>query len=300
MEEFEHIRKKHHNDGYCLGGKRLLESRIYDKVIKNEEIILVLPSFPFKSQNRDNTLGDIPDLGEEIALVTLHNLCEKVSEVYSPGARIILASDGRLYSDLVRVPDNIVMTYRDSLLSIYSSIVSTNGSLQRLDWYSLDEAFPHVHSGDEKRKALVEIYPQNMDKILRLVNSDEHYNRLYVGFKNMMISELSVEKARARKSIEKEASRIAKAMLERNFANAELIRREFPDAIRLSIKHHDTRRGKYGINLLPNHDDVGTPWLNVVVEKRDGSYDYMKKKQAEEKGYILYFKGVQPYSYKEQ
>lgn len=298
--EFEKIRKKHYHDWYNEEGRDVLRSKIGDKVKQRREISFVLPSFPCKSQNRDITLGKVPDFGEELALATLHNLCDRISRIYEPGARIVLASDGRLYADLIGVPDEDVLLYRNALLLMYEEMVSTTGSAQRLDWYSLDEAFPHVEGGDCKRTALVETYPQHMDQILELVKSDEHYNRLYVGFKNMMISELSVDKMRTKKSIEKEASRIARAMLERNFANAELLKRKFPWAIRLSIKHHDTRTGKYGVNLLPNHHDVGTPWLNVAVEKKDRSYNYMKKKIAEENGHVLCYKGSQPYYYRER
>ena len=297
IREFEVLRKKHHHDWYCDGGRDLLKNMIRQKVSDGEGIRFVLPSFPCKSQNRDNTLGKSPDLGEELALGALHSLCDRISRDYEPGASIVLASDGRLYADLIGVPDGDVLSYRDSLLSMYSSMVSAAGGVQRIGWYSLDEAFPRVDGGDGKRAALIGAYPKDIGRIMGLVHSDEHYNRVYVGFKNMVISELSVDKARSRNSIDKEASRVARAMMERNFANADLIANRFPGAVRLSIKHHDTRTGKFGVNLLPGHDDVGTPWLNVVVEK-DGSYDFIKSRQAQERGYELCYKGDQPYYYR--
>lgn len=297
VAEFEHMRKKHHHDWYNEGGRGLLKSKIHPTVLRNKELSFVLPSFPFKAQNRDSTLGDMPDLGEELALHSLHNLGERISAIYSPGARIILASDGRLYADLLGISDAAVMRYRDSLLSMYAKIAV--GSARRLDWHSLDEAFPDVRGGDGTRSALMETYPQNGDEIFARVYSDEHYKRLYVGFKNLLISELSVDRTGSKRAVEKEAKKRARAMLERNCANADLLKREFPEAIRLSVKHHDTRTGKWGVNLLADHDDVGTPWLNVAVQRKDGSYDYIKKRRAEEKGYVLQYKESTPYYYRE-
>ena len=270
--------------------------KMLERVCTRSPIMFVLPSFPFKSQNRDNTLGNLPDMGEEVALAALHEMCKRMGEIYPCGAKIVLASDGRLYADLVGVPDCNVLGYRNQLLWMYEEI---SGGQDLLRWYSLDEAFPGEPDGDAKRGALMEKYPQDTESLMRLVYQDPDYNRLYVGFKNMMISELSVDRARSRKSIEKEASRIARLMLERNFANAALIRDEFPGYVRLSIKHHDTRKGIFGINLLPGHDDVGTPWLNVLVELAGGKFDYMKRREAEARGYVLVLREECPYLYQE-
>jgi len=68
-------------------------------VLKNETVRMVLPAFPFKSPNRkDKVLGNLPDLGEELALMHLNGLCESIAEVYEPGATVVIASDGLVYN----------------------------------------------------------------------------------------------------------------------------------------------------------------------------------------------------------
>lgn len=68
-------------------------------VIKNESIPMVLPAFPFKSPNRkDKTIGSLPDLGEELALMHLNGLCESIAEIYEPGANVVITSDGLVYN----------------------------------------------------------------------------------------------------------------------------------------------------------------------------------------------------------
>jgi L-tyrosine isonitrile synthase len=294
---FETIRKKHETDGYTLGGRDLLLKKFEMTIAAGQPLLFVLPAFPCKSQNRDNTLGKFPDRGEEVALSALHGMCEKMREIYPPGAEMVLASDGRLYADLIGVPDTDVLAYRNELLVMYRRI---SGRQEFLNWYSLDEAFPIEVDGGAKREALMERYPQTAGSLMELVYRDPDYNRLYVGFKNMMISELLIDGARSRKSIEKEASRIARKMLERNFANAALIKEKFAEHVRLSIKHHDTRKGIFGVNLLPGHDDVGTPWLNVLVEFAGGKLDYVKRCRAEaQERFKLVLKDERPYFYRE-
>jgi pyoverdine/dityrosine biosynthesis protein Dit1 len=74
-------------------------------------------------------------------------------------------------------------------------------------------------------------------------------------------------------------------MMVRNFANARLLKESFPNMIRLSVKHHDTRKGLFAVNLMRTHTDIGTPWLNSVVRLRDGRYKYIKAREGRELGY---------------
>lgn len=68
-------------------------------VSKHEPVQMVLPAFPFKSPNRkDKTLGSLPDLGEELALMHLNGLCESITEVYEHGAKVVITSDGLVYN----------------------------------------------------------------------------------------------------------------------------------------------------------------------------------------------------------
>ena len=73
-------------------------------VAKSESVQMVLPAFPFKSPNRkDKTLGSLPDLGEELALMHLNGLCESIAEIYEPGANVVITSDGLVYNGKSKV-----------------------------------------------------------------------------------------------------------------------------------------------------------------------------------------------------
>lgn len=87
--------------------------------IKNEQPIhFILPAFPAKSPNPQKVLGTLPDMGEQISLQFLQSLCSQIREIYAPGARLTICSDGRVFSELVGVKDENVTAYSLSLIHI--------------------------------------------------------------------------------------------------------------------------------------------------------------------------------------
>ena len=89
-------------------------ARVARYVERSAPVELVLPAFPGKSPNRQKVLGPLPDMAERLSLEFLHNLSSRITEIYSPGARIIICSDGRVFSDLVRISD---VVYRQLVYS---------------------------------------------------------------------------------------------------------------------------------------------------------------------------------------
>ena len=80
-------------------GKLILIPLIETGVSKLKPMQMILPASSFLSPNRrDSTLGSLPDLGEELALMHLNGLCESIAEVYEQGANVVIASDGLVYN----------------------------------------------------------------------------------------------------------------------------------------------------------------------------------------------------------
>lgn len=68
-------------------------------VAAQQEVQTCLPSFPFKSANKQyKVLGSLPDKAEELALARLNTMCRRIREVYPPGARVTIISDGMTYN----------------------------------------------------------------------------------------------------------------------------------------------------------------------------------------------------------
>lgn len=66
-----------------------------------ERVEACLPAFPFKSANKVyKVLGSLPDKAEELALERLNTMCVRIKEVYKPGARVTIISDGITYNGM--------------------------------------------------------------------------------------------------------------------------------------------------------------------------------------------------------
>lgn len=85
-------------------GKEIFLPLVELAVEKKEPVKMVLPAFPFKSNNKvDKVLGTQPDLGEELALMHLNGLCESIGEVYEHGAEVVITSDGLVYNGIYQI-----------------------------------------------------------------------------------------------------------------------------------------------------------------------------------------------------
>ena len=72
----------------------------------------------------------MPDRGEEISLLRLEEFSKAVSQVYAPGCKVVVMSDGRVFADLVGVPDEAVSRYWEDLKKLVPS--------EHLEWDELD------------------------------------------------------------------------------------------------------------------------------------------------------------------
>lgn len=80
-------------------GRSSFTPRVQTHIAANRAIPMVLPAFPMKSNNRmDKVLGALPDLGDELGLARLVNLCRDIKAVYPPGAVVVIVTDGICYN----------------------------------------------------------------------------------------------------------------------------------------------------------------------------------------------------------
>jgi pyoverdine/dityrosine biosynthesis protein Dit1 len=80
-------------------GRPAFLSVIAKFVAAEERVDMCLPAFPFKSANKVyKVFGVLPDKSEEIALDRLNSMCTRIGQVYKPGARCTIISDGLVYN----------------------------------------------------------------------------------------------------------------------------------------------------------------------------------------------------------
>ncbi len=261
--------------------------KIISAIEKGVPITLVLPAFPGKSPNPAKVLGSLPDMAEKRALAFLQSLCDQVSQYYSPGARIVLCSDGRVFSDVVGMHEQDVTAYQRELARIIFESGFT--SLSTIDLDDLYEGFGF----DQMRAQLMEQFGEPLAVLKSSISrggkesecsaDDKEANRLYCGITRFLVEDaLFPGQVKSRAAIQKECRTRAYEVIQRSKAWSEWVEARFPDAVRLSIHPQTCGAKKLGIRLIePDH--WLTPWHGVAVEL-NGRFILLKRSQAEERG----------------
>ena len=125
------VRSHEHRPAECFAPQL---AQITSFVRDGAPLLLTLPSFPCKSPNPRKVLGHLPDYGELLALRSLQRLCLDIAKVYPPGAELLICSDGHVFADLIRVPDQHVTEYIAALRRMIA-----REQLDRLRIYTLDD-----------------------------------------------------------------------------------------------------------------------------------------------------------------
>lgn len=276
---------------YCDACFELHETKINFFTSQNKPIHFILPAFPAKSPNPEKVLGTLPDLGEEIALMTLENMCKEISSIYEPGASLTICSDGRIFSELVGVTDELISDYVESIKAIITKL-----NLQHVNIVNLEDLM-EVSSFDEQRTKLIDTYAEPLEELKNRRKHDSEFENLFNGIHRFITEDRKVMYPDISGSqIKKEAKLIALQVIQHSNAWTRFLLYIFPNAIRLSIHPYSSHNDKIGIQLTKATDNWITPWHGVIVLDQDG-YILMKKSEANKKGARLVMQNNQPYYY---
>lgn len=247
-----------------------------EQFYENIPLTFLLPAFPAKSPSTEKTSGIHPDLGEVLALKRLNEMCQKISSVYASGAKVVICSDGRVFSDVVSVPDSHIDEYGEWIENIISEF-----KLTHLSTFSMDNLYPDT-KGDLLRERLVWRYAKSTDEIRFLVINDDNYKALFNGVHKFMMEDhkgLSENTVLSKNQLNKKTKLLTYELIRRSDAWSELLTDQFGDVLRLSIHAYPINHSKFGVKLVSSSDKWATPWHNVTV-KIDDSFQLMHKSQA--------------------
>jgi pyoverdine/dityrosine biosynthesis protein Dit1 len=248
-------------------------------VMAGEPIHLLLPAFPAKSPNPRKVLGRLPDLAEELALGFLDRVCAEIKELYPPGARITICSDGRVFSDLVGVTDDDVTAYGQEIDALIERI-----GARSLDTFNLEGLY-EVEDHEAMRERLRLHYAESLETIEKRAEDYPHHRTLFNGIQRFLFEDsIASETGKSRTQIRNECKDRAYKVIQRSDAWGKLIDDCFPTALRLSIHPQIPHSDKIGI-LLGDADEVWlTPWHGVAVRQPTGGFTLMQRHRAEELG----------------
>lgn len=239
----------------------------------SEPLLFTLPAFPCKSPNPDKVLGTLPDEGERLSLAFLDDLCATIEEVYSPGARMLICSDGHIFGDLIGVPDNDIDAYAKGIREIIR-VEKRN----RITTFDLADVLGSL-SYDEKRARVVDSFAPSPQELRDRVRSDDNAARLYRGITRFLVED-TVGFAGSRSALQRRCRERAYGVIQRSTAWGALIARHFPRSVRLSIHPQPANAEKFGIRLLGISDMWTTPWHSCVVLHPDGTPELVPHWQA--------------------
>ncbi|MET8627621.1 isocyanide synthase family protein [Kitasatospora sp. NPDC004669] len=246
-------------------------------VAAGDQIVFTLPGFPCKSPSPAKVLGHLPDEGERLSLTFLNELCAAVHQVYPPGARMVICSDGHIFGDLIRVPDHHIDAYSDELAAMID-----REHLRHLSVFDLRDVLGDLPY-DEKRARVHAQYAPTVEELRAEVKADDAALALYLGITRFLTDD-TVDFEGTRSALQRECRQRAYGVIQRSRAWGDLIAERHPRSVRLSI--HPQRRGaaKFGIRLLDTKDAWTTPWHSVVVHRPDGVWELMRRSEAERLG----------------
>ena len=247
-------------------------------VAAGEVIHFLLPAFPAKSPSPKKVLGRLPDMAEELALQYLEQICHEIKELYPPGARITICSDGRVFSDLVGVLDEDVTSYGQEIDCLRKRIGATS-----LDLFRMEDLF-EINDHERMREQLRLHYADTLESIQSRVQTYEHHKTLFNGIQRFLFEDrVAIETEKSRTQVRNECKQRTYQVIQRSDAWGRLLSDCFPASLRLSIHPQSPHSEKIGI-LMGDADDTWlTPWHGVAV-RRNGKFRLMQRHEAESLG----------------
>lgn len=304
--ESRHIDAKKSNQGMLN-----FLAQIYGRVMAGEEINMCLPAFPFKSPNTaSKVLGRLPDKAEEFSLAHLNGLCAAINDVYPPGAKLRIVSDGLVYNDLLGVPDKEVWAYGEELRALAKRKEFHHIEFSRLKDLvhinvpdELDE-ISYVANATNFRLALLGHFSRPDYDASTMIHDDEDTCMTYRGYIRFLETDLQnvypIGEHRSKNKYKKGIEYIAKQMLARGDAFARAVRESFRTHIRLSI-HPSVGQNKLPISLMPTDTCFTTPWHSSIVFNLDGTITTGHRSTFDASGkYDLVYENGRPSFYREK
>ncbi|MES9851396.1 MAG: isocyanide synthase family protein [Candidatus Thiodiazotropha sp. L084R] len=272
-------------------------TKIKKMIDAGDPISMILPAFPGKSPNRNKTLSRLPDLAETHSIDSLHSLCRDIKEVYKPGAKIIICSDGYVFSDLVRIPDEDVELYSLALIDYYHESYP-----DAFEFYDLKDTFPQLDSMDAMREELMIRYGESLIGLKERAKGHKEVKTMYTGITRFLHEDfIGLDEFRniSRAQIQKMAKSVSYRVIQRSNAWGKLLQEVYPDSLRLSIHPQYRVSNKIGIHMISTDDCWRTPWHSVAV-KKNGMIYLEKRSNINENRSRLFFENGRPHYYQEE
>lgn len=273
-------------------GKDIFLRKVEAFVSQGQPIEFSMLGYPFKSINdRDKTIGKLPDLGELKSLENFASFDADIKEIYSPGINVSIISDGLIFNDLMDVSDATVDKYEE--------IAKDMAAVAPIDWYDMRDFYPRELSTMSMREKVMEQFGITSEVLQYRILNNSDVNTLYKGMITFMGGDLAVRPYPSGNQLHKAAKIMAREMMFRNEAYSALIRENFKDHIRLSMHPSVNDGTKFSFQLIRSPKARHSPWHSALLIEKDGTLATIHRKDAEGKNYELVNKDGRPFYFQE-
>ena len=277
-------------DGQC----QTVAQKLAKQIESGQQIEFVLPAFPAKSENRQKTISAAPDWGEISALQNLQKTCERISLVYQPGAKVVVASDGRVFVGVVGIQDQQVDFYRKDISSILNQF-----SLSRIETFGIDCVWPDLDYAAMRQK-LDEKFATEVEAVREACKEQPEFMHMYNGIHRFLFEDyLQIWTGISRNQVRTRVKPLVYKTISRSNAWSKLVEERFPGCVRLSIHPHANWNNKLPTQLVPAASGWATPWHNAPLMYEDGRVELIRAIDAQKlgaklqqlKGFAVFAKG---------
>ena len=246
-------------------------------------IYVILPAFPFKDQNPLRTEAPAwhVDLSEVLMLVRLYAIAAAVKQIHPQGMEWIIASDGRIYSEIFGVSEKEALRYRENLRSYRNTLnlqkfihvvdiqemiagLKGFGEINRTIRFTLAEVIKGDPKVNEHFESLTHRIKLNLNLRDYVVKHDKRVLQSCLD-ENVGTDSLTTEEQQIREEIRQRADHASLEYASINLAikYTKLLQRFFPNSLRATIH---PKAGQIGIAAGKGRV---YPWNGVAIMRSE-------------------------------
>jgi len=242
---------------------------------RKQPVRFILPAYPHRSTNLQKVLGSSPDMSEWLSLGFLSTLCHRIGEIYSPGAEVVICSDGRVFSDLWGMADRDVIAYQLELAQMIDELGGDNLSL-----FTMDDIYG-FQSGDYLRAQLLTHHGTAIPSLRERMGPDLELAKMFESIQHLVNEDVAwlMEDSDSHELKSQSVER-AYTLLQRELAWNELTAARFPHSMFLSVHAQTAHSPRIGLRFIASEEPWRTPWHGVVLQSGTG-FTLVKREQAE-------------------
>ena len=243
------------------GGKTKLREWVLDRVSQDRPLKMVLPAFPGKTPNLDKVMGTMPDYAEYASIVSLAEACQRLSEMYLPGAQVTLFSDYHTFQDYVGIKLDNHYNYRCELEAMVRNVGAQRYiTIRSLKDFPEFEGLPEAAYMHRLREVFgnrdFEAELASSERFGKKMESDNKFKHDLAGLRGFMLKDqgpVLQQRGLTGKAADKEALAMAKGMMIQGKALTKFTEKYYPlpEYLRLSIHAHPFDGKKFTVLLLP-------------------------------------------------